>query len=83
VCRKKEITPPSTLAQEMEILSSKPKEEKSLEDHWKEVNIAVLRQMDQEPKVPSLYHQKAPPNMPTEEEKLGEDSIPSDIPSSA
>jgi hypothetical protein len=33
VWRKKEITPPSTLAQEIEILSSKPEEEKSLEDH--------------------------------------------------
>jgi hypothetical protein len=43
VWRKKEITPPSTLAQEMEILSSKPEEEKSLEDHWKEANITELR----------------------------------------
>jgi hypothetical protein len=43
VWRKKEITPPSTLAQEIEILSSKPEEEKSLEDHWKEVNIAGLQ----------------------------------------
>jgi hypothetical protein len=39
--------------------------------------------MDQEPLVPSLYCQKELLNMPTEEEKLGEDSIPSDTPSSA
>jgi hypothetical protein len=83
VWRKKEITPPSTLTQEMKILSSKPEEEKSLEDHWKEANIVGLRQMDQEPKVPSLYRQKALPNMRTEEEKSGEDSVPSDTPSSA
>jgi hypothetical protein len=38
--------------------------------------------MDQEPKVPSLYHQKALPNMPTEEEKSREDSVPLDTPSS-
>jgi triacylglycerol esterase/lipase EstA (alpha/beta hydrolase family) len=49
----------------MEILSSKIVEEKSLEDHWKEANITGLRRMDQEPKVPSLYRQKALPNMPT------------------
>jgi hypothetical protein len=83
VWRKKEITPPNTLTQEMEILSSKPEEKKSLEDHWKEANIAGLRRMEQEPKVPSLYRQKALPNMPKEEEKSGEDSVPSDTPLSA
>jgi hypothetical protein len=64
----------------MEILSSKPKEEKSLEDHWKEANIAVLRQMDQEPKVPSLYRQKALPNMPIEEENQGRTLSPQTSP---
>jgi hypothetical protein len=64
----------------MEILSSKTVEEKSLEDHWKEANIVGLRRMEQEPKVPSLYRQKALSNMPTEEEKSGEDSVPLDTP---
>jgi hypothetical protein len=38
--------------------------------------------MDQESKVPSLYHQKTLPNMPTKEEKSREDSVLSDTPSS-
>jgi hypothetical protein len=36
--------------------------------------------MDQEPKVPSLYRQKALPNMPTEEDKSGRTLSPQTLP---